>query len=153
MGALDVPCDKSKWPAGAWHQEPDRVEFEHEGFPCLISRVPNSGHLCGYVAVPATHPLYGQSFDTRTEDDRCLVDELDVHGGITYGEKCSGRVCHAPNTGEPDDVWWLGFDCAHCGDLRPASTYRYSSGRDVYRDVEYVRRECVRLAEQLKKCA
>ena len=28
-------------------------------------------------------------------------------------------ICHIPDQGEPDDVWWLGFDCLHGGDLAP----------------------------------
>jgi hypothetical protein len=50
----------------------------------------------------------------------------------------------------PEDVWWLGFDTAHYGDLVPAMV-RYSDiPRDeVYRDLAYITAETRRLAEQL----
>src|SRR4051794_33398699 len=50
---------------------------------------------------------------------------FDVHGGITFASGCqkssdpSRGVCHVPEDGRPDDVWWFGFDCAHCDDLSP----------------------------------
>jgi hypothetical protein len=58
-------------------------------------------------------------------------------------------ICH--KTDEPDDVWWLGFDCTHADDKCPAMP-RY--GRDLdrrgtYRDVAYVTEECRKLAQQL----
>lgn len=67
-------------------------------------------------------------------------------------------ICHLPEPGEPDDVWWFGFDCAHAGDLMPGinavlaeigspSLPRY--GDETYRDVAYVAGECARLAQQL----
>ena len=40
------------WGQGPWDDEPDRVDFEHAGFPCLLLRNPRLGQWCGYVAVP-----------------------------------------------------------------------------------------------------
>ena len=88
---------------------------------------------------------------------------LDVHGGITYADACQGRICHVPAAGEPDDVWWFGFDCGHSGDLSPAMRARleelmpphlkpsaspFDRG-EVYRTLDYVRREVNKIAEQL----
>lgn len=50
--------DKSKWGKGPWQKEPDRMEWEHKGLPCLIVRGP-VGAWCGYVAVPPSHPWHG----------------------------------------------------------------------------------------------
>lgn len=79
----------------------------------------------------------------------------------------ASAICHLPALGEPDGVWWFGFDSAHAGDLMPAhravmreigisepseATRAAMAGyewRDVYRDVAYVQAECARLAEQL----
>jgi hypothetical protein len=63
------------------------------------------------------------------------------------------HICHTPSAGEPDDVWWFGFDCAHCGDLCPQfKEYRTLPQQgDEYRDVSYVTKECEKLAEQLKE--
>jgi hypothetical protein len=132
--------DRSGWPAGPWDDEPDRVEFEHAGLPCLLNRG-GGGAWCGYAAVPPGHPLHGQDYE---------VPEVEVHGGLTYAASCGGAICHVPEPGEPDDVWWFGFDCAHAWDVLPG-TLRYG-GRlpdSVYRTMDYVRRETERLAEQL----
>lgn len=129
-----------QWGDGPWNDEPDRVEWRAHGFPCLIVRAP-LGHLCGYVGVPPEHPEYDEDSDH---------DDLYVHGGITYAEHCQGAICHVPAPGEPDDVLWLGFDCGHSGDISPRLAALGSSWPDdIYRDIEYVRRETERLAEQL----
>lgn len=64
-------------------------------------------------------------------------------------------ICHIPAPGEPDDVWWFGFDCAHSGDVSPGMSreYRMNIPGDTYRNVAYVREECRSLAEQLAKNA
>lgn len=152
--------DKSTWGEGPWQHEPDRLDFEHAGLPCLLSRGPG-GHWCGYAAVPPGHPWHGQSDETPA---------VEVHGGLTYANRCDGHVCHVPKPGEPDDVWWFGFDCAHAGDFAPKhEASHYGKGYpwldkpydhatavaasdfsvDVYRDLAYVRAETERLAEQL----
>lgn len=145
--------DRTGWPAGPWDGEPDRVDFKTAaGLPGLIVRQAR-GHLCGYVAVPPGHPLHGKTYG---DED---VDALDVHGRITYGDRCHGNVCHVPEPGEPADVWWLGFDAAHSFDSSPRGGFTMSwvemfgdspsAGAEDYRTVEYMRAECERLAEQL----
>jgi hypothetical protein len=92
-------------------------------------------------------------------------DEIDgdisVHGGLTYADRCQGDICHVPAPGEPDDVWWFGFDCAHCWDVSPGTdalmkklgseepNVRRLDDRTMYRDLAYVRAECESLAAQL----
>ena len=94
-----------------WLKEPDRVLFKYEGFPCLLNRAP-TGAWCGYVGVPPGHPAHGKDYGDV---------EVHVHGGLTYSDSCQedGPICHVPEPGEPDDVWWLGFDCAHYNDFAP----------------------------------
>ncbi len=144
---------KKEWGPGAWRSEPDRVEFEAHGFPALIVRQMKSGHLCGYVGVPPGHPWHGKGWSDGLD--------IDVHGGITYARKCEGDVCHIPKPGEPEDIWWLGFDCAHANDFRPADeAYMASLGIDAhafglgeyetYKDIAYVRSEIESLALQAK---
>lgn len=141
-----MKIEKSKWGEGPWQSEPDRIEFEHAGLPCLMRRG-SVGAWCGYAAVPPGHPLHGKGYS----DD--AVEGVDVHGGLTYAGACSGDICHVPKPGEPDDVWWFGFDTGHSGDLPPMmQTYyreRNLHGSDTYRDAAYVRRETEHLAEQL----
>lgn len=78
--------------------------------------------------------------------------EAEVHGGLTFANACQGQeenpfgICHIPEAGRPEKVWWFGFDCAHCFDLSP--WYRVAED-DVYRTLEYVKGECAQLARQL----
>ena len=135
--------DKSAWGAGPWQDEPDRAEWRHDGLPCLALRNERSGNWCGYVGVPPEHPLHGKSYSELN---------VDVHGGLTYANACSGHICHVPEPGEPDHVWWFGFDCHHARDLAPGVPlkFRFDFGDSVYRTLEYVTNETNCLASQLK---
>lgn len=154
---MDRPTtiDKSGWGPGPWQEEPDKVEWTTLGFPCLITRIPRLGHLCGYLAVPPGHPWHGKSYNDEGWDP-------EVHGGLTYAAKCSEFVCHVPAAGESDDVWWLGFDCAHSWDVSPGLEANYvrlglgfslSECPTVYRTVEYVRAQVEDLARQAEEAA
>ncbi len=146
------------WPSGPWDNEPDKMQWTDEatGLPCLIVRNPWSGALCGYVGLPPNHPLHGETYGNDYMD-------FDVHGGLTFSDKCSPGeteargVCHVPAPGEPDDVWWLGFDCGHSWDYSPqdlmednkrGGIWRVGYNRQ-YRTVEYVKNECKNLAAQV----
>jgi hypothetical protein len=146
--------DKSAWPAGEWQDEVDKAQWQDEatGLPCLAVRHSNLGHLCGYVGVDAKHPLHGKDYD---------VPEVDVHGGLTFASACaegdeSRSICHVAGDGDPDHVWWFGFDCGHLYDMSPgrvrSSNYWGDEG-DVYRNIDYVKRECAKLAERLQEAA
>ncbi len=140
---------KSEWGPGPWQDEPDRLEWRHQGVPCLLRRSPILGTWCGYAAAEPGHPWHGQA----------EPDEAEVHGGLTFASRCDGEICHVPQAGEPDDVWWLGFDCGHAFDLQPAmrACWRKVPGLELsgmemdvtYRDIAYARAETERLAEQL----
>src|SRR5688572_11836767 len=105
---------RSTWGPGPWKKEPHRKEFKAHGFDCMIIRAP-LGNLCGYVGLPPGHPCYGLSYD----EVHHRFPDLDVHGSITYSEKCQGWICHKPGPGSPDHLYWLGFDCAHWNDFAP----------------------------------
>ncbi len=158
----DFAIDKSEWPDGPWKTEPDWMQWQHAGYACLIVRHPRLGHLCGYVGVDAAHPFYGRSYND------C---DVEVHGGLTYAAKCQGHICHLPDSGMPDDVWWLGFYAAHLDDLSPAivvgetgknrllpqelaEKLRVINDRDLlenhYRDLAYMRAETEHLAVRLR---
>jgi len=82
--------------------------------------------------------------------------DVDVHGGLTYSGRCSGHICHVAQPGEPDDVWWFGFDCGHFLDVLPAMDARsrqYGLGttRGTYKTLDYVQAETNQLAEQLAR--
>lgn len=163
--------DKSAWGPGEWQDEPDKIQWKDEatGLACLANRGPG-GHWCGYVGVPPEHPAHGKDY-YRVYDLFGEYDSdgyLDVHGGLTYAAECAhgpeeSSICHVPEPGEPDNVWWLGFDCAHLHDLSPAheagNARRYAETgdplwrrlgeHDKYRTLEYVRAETAKLASQL----
>ena len=157
------PPDRSTWGPGPWDGEPDREEWRYRGLPCLIVRN-HMGAWCGYVAVPPGHPWHGRSYEAV--DAAC-------HGGLTFASACAERpkaqfiigntICHAPREGEPADVWWLGFDCAHSEDLIPfhQAAARHLSGfpaladfmllqfARAYRNIRYVRQQVELLADQV----
>lgn len=145
--------DKTRWGAGPWNDEPDKLQWVDEatGLDCLIVRN-RLGALCGYVGVPSEHPYYVP---------------CDVHGSLTYANTCQEgpedeAVRHVPAAGRPSDVYWFGFDCAHAFDLAPGmrALVNYpaapcgSDGEfETYRTVDYVRGECANLARQLAEIA
>ena len=149
--------DKSEWEQGPWMDEPDKRQWldPETGLPCLIHRGP-SGALCGYVGVSKGHPWYEQDYDAcRVPENEDGDTYVEVHGGLTFASKCgptkeNGRgICHVVEQGEADDVWWLGFDCAHSGDLCPSR--QRDRGWDYcesYKDFRYVELEVKRLAKQ-----
>lgn len=137
---MSTEIDKSSWGDGPWMKEPDRVEWRHNGMPCLMVRHNTLGHWCGYVGLPPEHPWYGKEYS----DDAVNVS---VHGGLTYSKECHGNVCHIAQPGEPEHVWWLGFDCAHCDDHSPGLGYEW--GHSIYRTLAYVQQQTKELAEQL----
>ena len=131
--------DKRGWRDGPWIYEPDSVFWVDEAtyLPCLILRIPDVGHLCGYVGIPQSHPVFGKG---------CKDVPGRVHGGITYSDHKITSV-----SDEHDryaDYYWLGFDCGHLGDLCPGSRVDSDRGGS-YRDIGYVRDEVGRLAEHL----
>lgn len=107
---------------------------------------------------PDRTPVIAMLCNTFADDDGLVGLDLalDVHGGITFGNLCAAGepehgICHRPSAGEPDHVWWLGFDCAHSGDLSPKYDDIWRDG--TYRTQSYVEAECASLAKQLKVLA
>jgi len=125
-----------------WEKEPDKLEWEHCGFPCLILRHSNMKHLCGYVGLPQWHPFYGKGY----EEIESIMGGMKVHGGLTFSE--IGKE----GSHWKEGYWWIGFDCAHVGDLVPKlyEIIGKAHPKDVYRNIEYVKREVKKLAEWMK---
>lgn len=164
--------------------------FEHEGLKCVVVMT-SMGHRCGYVGISTEHPLYGKHYSDKSEylfmkdienepigkrspisllsmafpemSDNARIDYyFDVHGGITYS---SGQGEYPIES----NLWWFGFDCAHCDDgkdLDKAFEYglidqlRYDSLLEIdrkfptygaVRSLEYCEDECRSLAKQLSK--
>ena len=153
-----IDRDSMGWPSGEWDGEPDKVQWQDSatGLPCLAVRNPLLGHWCGYVGVSGHHPMHGLEY--RDVD-------IYAHGGVTYSDACqptedeSTGICHAPDDGEPDHVWWFGFDCAHCFDWSPQQAknergrgYPFTKvGSESYKTLAYVQQQCAELASQLTR--
>lgn len=134
-----------------WRDEPDSVSFQRGPYHLLIHRT-DLLHLCGYVGVRKDHVCYGSGWN------HALLDELQVHGGITYSRQGGGL----PNSN--DQLWYFGFDCAHFGDYVPGIHHHLNLARGAeglppldldilsghYRDINYVAAEVKSLYEQLK---
>lgn len=144
------------WPSGPWDSEPDKMQWPDDstGLPCLAVRHSRSGHWCGYVGVAEGHRYFGAGYDDVS---------VDVHCGLTFAGPCQPGetehkgICHVPGPGDPDQVWWLGFDCAHCDDASPQD-FKHAEERgypfiihpdEKYRDLAYVQEQCRQLAAQL----
>jgi len=153
--------DKTLWGPGPWQKEPDKRQWlTAAGMPGLIVRNLMTGNLCGYAGVALGHPMFGK--DTLDHDDDSLL-RLIVHGGITFTGLCtphedeSRGICHKVEPGEPDKVWWLGFDCGHRVDVSPRmkvedpEIHALTRSADAkYRDLAYVTAQVEKLAAQLK---
>lgn len=151
--------DKSGWGDGPWQHEPDKVQFydPNTGYTCMIIRN-HRGALCGYVGVPEWHSCYKKNYSVPT---------VRVHGSLNYSRHSNGHA-HIPYPEEPENLWWFGFDCSHSRDLSPAlptiliedttpegvlmrQIFVKISSRQIYRDLQYVKEECLSLAKQLKE--
>lgn len=143
--ATEHKVRREGWPAGPWDDEPDKVQFIHADLDCLLVRN-HSGGWCGYVGVPEGHPWF-------KVNDKLIEPVPPVHGGLTYSAFCGGAICHVPEPGRTDRVWWVGFDCMHAGDYAPSlNTHRAPGDRlprewEEYRDMAYVRAQTEQLAE------
>ena len=136
----DYRLDRSEWPAGPWDAEPEhKVNWIDPvtNLDCMILRN-GRGAWCGYVGLPPGHRHHG------TEYGELYSFYNDVHGGLTFSDSCSGHICHVPEPGRPDNVWWLGFDCGHSWDRAPVN---YGWGGGTYRTQEYVKKEVEMLAQ------
>lgn len=142
---------------GEWVEEADVTEIEYLGYEACIVRVFKreiyakeeayfGGHLCGYVKIPDSHPYHGQKD----------VD-LDGHGGLTFNSL--------------EEEHWVGFDCAHSGDLVPTMEHMRNTRpelieikkqfpipegfedhpwwKPVYKNIDYCIQECINMIDQL----
>lgn len=137
------------------------------------------GYRCGYVGLPADHPLHGAEYNephpslTYPAGEACgkrgVVPILlggasprpdvvfDVHGSLTYARAGANNAYPVSS----DGLWWFGFDCGHIGDapspeyveerrrMFPHSPYMWGHSDGEHRTLEYCIDECESLAQQL----
>lgn len=157
--------------------EADKVAWRDpaSGYECIMLRSAKEGYLSGYVGVPIRHPLHGFHHSAIPEDLG-----VEVHGGLAYSAICqvgspgdtmareARRVCDtvipakAATTYATDyrvqerHAWWFGFNCNHVFDIIPAiinrrrSEFLEAETQAEYRNDDYVCREILNLAAQLK---
>ena len=104
--------------------------WDFRGLKCLILRHLRMGHLCGYVALPRSHPEWGKHYDEP---------DISVHGGLTFG-----RQGKEGTLWDGQELWWYGFDCAHYEDKVPGLPYMEGH----LWTVEEVMEEVERMAQQ-----
>ncbi len=178
--ALQLYHNPDRKPAGdgPWNKEADKVAWidKETGLGCIMLRQ-EDGTISGYVGVETDHPLFGfKAAAVPLEISRV------VHGGVTYGKACEVNrferrawgeprserytVCHVTSTRLVqeyrtvqttkdefhEDIWWLGFDTNHAGDLIPDQLPERRKG-DIYRDQTFVYENCIALARKLKSIA
>lgn len=164
--------DKSNWPDGPWKDEPDRLEWidEESGYTCLILRnLRFGGTLCGYVELPRGHPYYDKNFSCPEKD----TPEIEVHGGVTYHGTLSNiekndkmyvgfDCCHYLDY-SPYEHTKLFFECLKkrnpkgqyfLDEFKKDNPFFFEKDRRelgwIYKNINYVKEECARLAKQLK---
>ena len=123
--------------------------FEYKGFPCVVLFLP-WGYRCGYVGLPSNNEYYNVDYNNIP---------VDCHGGLTYSESALALQ-------EDKDIWWIGFDCAHCFDgydFRKLDEYYPNRDRFLgnenykremtneygFRSFDYVKNECIQIVNQL----
>ena len=161
-----------------WLSEPDREEFDAYGLLCVVKRQPVLKILLGYVGIPRTHPLYGVAQDALIpypetwKDQALFIEEVGVmnmlctdldampvgHAPVHFVMTVHGGLSFSDPMDEHPDLWFFGFDCGHGNDFLPGmfetlDGWNVDRLRDTiggtYRSFEYVKNECVHLAEQL----
>lgn len=128
-------------------------------------------HRCGYVAVPAGHPLHGTEYGEEHPALREIADQatLGLKSPILLltaacdssrdgAVRCSPDIAFDVHGGltysgdgyfsEDRGSWWFGFDCAHCDD-GPMEEHPDFYHGGVVRSEQYVVSECERLAKQI----
>lgn len=182
IAALQVWHNPDRKPPGdgPWNDEADKVAWvdEETQHGCIMLRQKN-GTLSGYVGVGTDHSLFGFNADAvpidiagpvhggLTYGKACEVNRFKQQ---EYGNPRTERytVCHATVTGvvrnyrtvkatkdkfEHEELWWLGFDTDHVGDLVPKGYDRHATKGDVYRDQAFVYGQVVAFARRLKEIA
>jgi len=122
-----------------WDTEPNELRFEHNGLKCLVLRMEQLGHLCGYVGIKE----YPVDFDEYS---------IDVHGGVTYESTVENSFGVMKDYFE-DCKHVIGFDAAHYMDISPKmetmlNKHLYGG---TYKNMAYMKEETIKLAEQLAR--
>jgi len=141
----------SKEGRGRWDDEPSLLDFTYREYACRITRH-MLGALNGYVAIDVDHAFHAVDyFDVN----------VSVHGGVTYAsyelpltaitDVLNNKEIYikSPYLNVSKRAWWVGFDCAHAGDIIPKMSRGIQDIMDTYKDIEFVKAELKQLVDQL----
>ena len=114
-----------------------------DGYLALVTLTP-MGHRCGYVVVNKNHPAYGKEYYTFTDSEPInpteqAINNIEVHGGLTYADKLKFKVEHV--TEPKEDTWVFGFDAGHLEDIPDRAAVR-----ELYKDNQEVLDRIVEVA-------
>lgn len=113
---------------------------DERGYRQVVIRMdrPYARHRCGYVGIPAGHPLHGKDYDApskfklgemQTQESNpvgtyfalCALSEGDEFAIISYAANVNGGITYADGSPtypvDNDGLWWFGYDCAHIDDV------------------------------------
>ena len=130
--------------------------FTYKNYKCCVL-FQSLGFRCGYVLVPRWHKLYGQLYSNKD------CEAIKCHGGLTYSSH--------ELMGQTSPSWWIGFDCAHTGDiLDKESQMRYfgnnnqnnffnmlnfmtgnNTGFGTVKNLDFCIEECKNIVDQLRE--
>jgi len=115
-----------------WLNEPDIENFVYQGYECLLKRN-MLGCWLGYVHIPAS--------SVWAQQQNFML--LDVHGGITYANLLPDQ----------EDIFVLGFDCAHLGDIMPYAAeqgfFDPHASTSTYKTIDYARDALKHMVDQI----
>lgn len=159
-------------------------DFKYRGYRCVVI-FGKMGHRCGYVGLETNNPFYNIDYDEKVSWLKLKENEqlgkrsvfalfadlgdletgvssglyFDVHGGITFSDNIEGYPV------EHENLWWLGFDCAHAGDKKDYDAllkYKLQDEKYILEEMSwrldygkirtqgYVEQECRNLVNQLE---
>ena len=113
--------------------------FEYKGYKCRILRMGEGMapeyrlfNLCGYVLLTKEDKYYGKDADAIP---------YAAHGGLNYS---SHKLSN-----QPEEWWWIGFDCGHGCDISMPYQLNCELSSAVYRTMDYVEQELKQLVDQI----
>lgn len=104
---------------------PSHIEerFESHGFVCVVG-FNGIGYRCGYLGVTKRHPYFGVDYDQWP---------VGAHGGLTFSAKGGlGETEDGKSKIVCSDEFWIGFDCAHCGDAKDPELPTYYKSDSIF---------------------